>query len=550
MSNIAPNGTVIFYEGVRLDPTYQNTLYFESKAAQTTFFTSTLTSLATVENISYQRVSKNVIRVQLPIDTLKNCDYMMFRNTSINSKYFYAFVTKTEYVNNLTTDVYYELDYIQTYLFDSGVSLGRCFVEREHASNDAIGANTTPEPISVSEAWPTNLKEINVGSDGYAIVCAKVDLQDDDDFAGSSITGNLCSTVKYYIYNAGRQDKTVGSQTYRGFLTLTGRLLDTDWANAADEIVSFFEFPFNLIGTPTAETGNCVTREVLSADHFVDRPTTLHGYTPRNNKLFTYPYNYLTVDNGDSVNQYRLEWFRNNAIQFRYTGALCCNPEVYLMPIGYANSNGNSAPCWSQKSVISDFPQIPYAIDSYKAWLAQTQSTRKSKLIGGVATGAGSGVGLGAKLGAAAGGVGAVAGGVIGGIVGAITGGIGAAATNTMAEAEARDVANKYSGQSTGSTELAVNQQRFRINQMCVTANQARIIDDFFDMFGYQVNRVKVPNISSRPHWNYVKTSTLNINGHIPADAMVVIKRAFDSGITFWKSNSDIGHYGLDNRIS
>lgn len=547
MANIAPNETVKLYSGIRLDPEYRNTLRFATLAAQTTFFHTTLLPVVTLSNLSYQRVTKGVIRVQYAVGSLNSVNYMAFKNTDLNNKWFYAFVRKVEYVNNITSDIYYDLDYAQSYMFD--VAFTYSYVEREHAAVDTVGSNTTPEPISSNEAWPVSIQEINVGSNGYAVVCAKVDMEDDDDFAGSAITGNLVSTVKYYIFNAGRSDKTIGNVTYRGLTNLTGKLMDPDWANAASEIVSFFEFPFLLIAEPYQSTSNCESRYVQQRDYTITNPTTLHGYTPRNKKLFTFPFSYITVDNGETVNQYRQEWFKTATIAFRLTGALCCNPEVYLMPLGYANSSGNDSPCWSQKCVISDFPQVPFAIDSYKAWLAQTQSTRKAKIITGVASGAGTGVAAGAKLGAAAGGIGAAAGGAIGGILGAITGGIGAAGMNEISAAEARDMANKYSGASTGSTELAVNQQRFRVNQMCVTANQAAIIDDFFDMFGYAVNRVKVPNVFSRSQWNYIKTNGCNFTGSAPAEAVDVLKRIHDKGITYWANHDNIGNYSLTNSI-
>lgn len=546
MANIFPNETVILYSGVRLDPEYHNTLRWHSLAAQNAYFHETLAPVSTrLTNLSYQRVNSGVIRVQFTPGVLNQVNYMCFKNTDLNNKWFYAFVTKVEYVNNVTCDIYYELDYIQSYYFDC--LFLDSYIERAHVSNDAIGANTVPEPFEISEAWPALIREINLGDSGYAIVCAKVDLQDSADFAGAAISGNLCSTVKYYIFNADRNSRQVGSVTYQGFTTLTGLLKSSAWANAANEIVSFFEFPFNLIATPTNTLDNCETRDVLSTDYNITIPNNLHGYIPRNNKLFTFPYNYLTVDNGDTINQYRWEWFRNNAVQFRYTGALCCNPEVYLMPIAYANSDGDSQPCWSQKSVISDFPQIPYAIDSYKAWLAQTQSSRKGKLVSGAAAGAGTGALAGAKVGAAAGAAGAAAGGIIGGVLGAITGGIGASGSNAMSEAEARDASNKYTGQSTGSTELAVGKQAFRVNQMAITYNQARIIDEFFTMYGYQINRVGTPSRFTRERWNYIKTNGANFYGSAPAEAVRVFKRVHDRGITYWQTHDEIGNYSLSN---
>ena len=68
-------------------------------------------------------------------------------------------------------------------------------------------------------------------------------------------------------------------------------------------------------------------------------------------------------------------------------------------------------------------------------------------------------------------------------------------------------------------------------------------------MYGYQTNRVKTPNISARPHWNYIKTNDCVIEGSVPCDDMNKICSIFDGGITFWKKGSEVGNYSLDNSI-
>ena len=68
-------------------------------------------------------------------------------------------------------------------------------------------------------------------------------------------------------------------------------------------------------------------------------------------------------------------------------------------------------------------------------------------------------------------------------------------------------------------------------------------------MYGYKVNTIKVPEISSRPHWNYVKTVNSTLNGSAPADDMRKIQSIYDGGITFWKNGNEVGNYTLDNRI-
>ena len=74
-------------------------------------------------------------------------------------------------------------------------------------------------------------------------------------------------------------------------------------------------------------------------------------------------------------------------------------------------------------------------------------------------------------------------------------------------------------------------------------------IDDFFSVYGYATNAVKVPNISARPHWNYVKTRGCKIVGNMPADAIARCQSFFDSGLTYWRNAAEVGNYSLDNSI-
>ena len=65
-------------------------------------------------------------------------------------------------------------------------------------------------------------------------------------------------------------------------------------------------------------------------------------------------------------------------------------------------------------------------------------------------------------------------------------------------------------------------------------------------MYGYKVNRVKVPNLHTRQSWNYVKTVDCTIVANIPQDDLNSIKQMFNKGITLWH-NTDVGNYNLSN---
>ena len=84
--------------------------------------------------------------------------------------------------------------------------------------------------------------------------------------------------------------------------------------------------------------------------------------------------------------------------------------------------------------------------------------------------------------------------------------------------------------------------------QITVRPEFAEIIDDFFDMYGYQVDLVKTPNETGRTSWNYVKCSNACNRGNVPADQMAAINNIYNAGITFWHVD-DIGNYSLSNAI-
>ena len=86
-----------------------------------------------------------------------------------------------------------------------------------------------------------------------------------------------------------------------------------------------------------------------------------------------------------------------------------------------------------------------------------------------------------------------------------------------------------------------------------VDASTAKQIDDYFTMFGYAVNRCKVPNFTQdtrRPAYNFCKTRYANItpkSDGVPADAVSNIVKIFDDGVCLWETLANTGKYILSN---
>ena len=151
MSYIAPNTTVTLVKGVPISNDYQHTLYFASAANQQTYFQGLTKKNYTAR--SYQRYQLGMIKIDEDYNEALKYNYLFWKNTSYENKYFYAFITSVEYDNNERTNIYYEIDEIQTWLIpglaDGSITLLPSVIEREHTVYDYIGSSLTGEPVDL-----------------------------------------------------------------------------------------------------------------------------------------------------------------------------------------------------------------------------------------------------------------------------------------------------------------------------------------------------------------------------------------------------------------
>lgn len=172
MGTIAPNSTVYLLRGVPLDNTYQNTIYFASAQAQQNYFLATSSpyynySPILINLLSYQRVKEGVLRINRSADSIYNYNYMMFQNTTQNAKWFYAFILDVEYINEQACNVYYEIDVMQTWLFEA--NLLPSYVEREHTNTDNLDEHLELEDVSLGDII-CDEENIDTRLNDYAII--------------------------------------------------------------------------------------------------------------------------------------------------------------------------------------------------------------------------------------------------------------------------------------------------------------------------------------------------------------------------------------------
>ena len=208
----------------------------------------------------------------------------------------------------------------------------------------------------------------------------------------------------------------------------------------------------------------------------------------------------------------------------------------------YESSNDYGTKLYSYGINYGKVPVCAWTTDYYTNWLTQNGVNNALDIGSGIIRGAAKGA-IGGSL---AGGIGAVPGAVVGAIGGAIT-----PVLNTLAGAHQAAVTpdQAHGDLGTGDFTFAFARNSISCYEMSVRPEMAAVIDNFFSMYGYKVNTVKVPNITGRLNWNYVKTIGCYIKADIPQEDLAEIKSMFDKGITFWHNPANFADYSKPNTI-
>ncbi len=517
---IAPNSTIKILSNVKLKKDLSHTFLFGSSAAQSSYFSSKTAYI--LDTQSYQRSYSNKMRIEKKVDDLYNCNYLMFQNTSFGSKWFYAFITNVEYVNNVTTEITYEIDPMQTFLFDG--QLNPCFVEREHAESDNIGENILPEPVELGEYRFSGRTNI-IGTDKAVVIA----ISDEEGVSQGRSYDGIYSGCDLWVFKE------------NDYSSINSKL--ENYIGSPESVLNIYTIPSLLVGgSGNIPTGGKRLNSLASSsvEHLtLSKPTgneSFDSYTNvKNKKLFTYPYNYLMISNfsGQSLNL-RYEWF-TAAPELEIEGTFLNPVKLVCRPCGYKglpshDSLGGYSASDSEQITLESYPLCSWNVDTYKSWVAQNSIPIVLNTVSGVAQAA-----IAGKFSTSP------TGSLISGAFGQIAGLVGQFYQASVAADQCRGNTNS------GNVNVAKNKQKFVYERAHVSRDYARQIDDFFTMYGYAQNRIKTPNRNARPEFTYVKTVGSNITGNIPANYLEQINAAYDKGITFWNNPENIYNYNVDN---
>ena len=306
-------------------------------------------------------------------------------------------------------------------------------------------------------------------------------------------------------------------------------------ANRQDEVVAITMMPLDFVDDESPSYAP------VYKSKSVTRGNTIGNYTPRNKKLLTYPYFYLNVDTLNDSKDYRFEYASTApTLTFEAMCSLTPNPEIMVEPKNYNGNNGMNP---IDRVICSGFPQCAFVIDSYRAWLAQKSVQGSFSVASGLLSAIGSFLTPSNRISTLNNPVTNV-GGAIGATQGLMS--AGSALIDNINDGAGSDTAR---GNITSATDVGTLRKNIYFRWMGVTEQSAKMIDDFFDRFGYTTKRIKIPNRNVRPHWTYTKTVDVAIRGNVPVDDMRKIKAIYNNGITFWRNGSEVGNYSLDNTV-
>lgn len=514
---MARNSQIIIAKNIRLDKEYKEVLNYTEQEMLSLVDTN---KVATATQYSFIR-DKGTISTSFTYNQALQCNYMAFQNSDYNNKWFFAWIDDVRYVNDGTTEISYTIDSWSTWF--NKLTVTSSFVIREHVNDDTRGLHTLPENVETGEYISYSSGTLYNNDSTIVIATTFYPTTDSsgEDVSGSTAFGIYNGYRLYAMKDVAAADKFLSWTAKNGksdsiqFICLVPNwiLRRSEWAEPISEwtdINGFYE-------ATTIRTSLVV-------------PSTIDGYTPKNNKCLVFPYQYFGISNNAGTNViYKYENMNIGGSGFQVvtegTVTPSCSIKTYIA--NYKESITN----YDGGITGAKYPICSWATDVFTNWLTQNAVNIALDITGGiVATGVGIMSGNGA--------------GALGGM---------SSIANSVASIYQHSLASDsvHGNTNNGDVAYSTNNNVMTYAFRGVKAEYIRVIDEYFSRYGYKINQAKVPNITGRRYWNYIQiadTETLGY-GEIPQRFMDEINTIARNGTTIWHSHDNIGNYTLDNAI-
>lgn len=560
---------------------------FSSATARDSYFT-VYSNKKIFSNYKYQRVDNFNFSVTITQEGMQDCQrlgYARIRNDS-GGKWFYCFINRIEYVDTKAMKLHLQLDVYQTFRWD--MSIQSSFIERQHepqfVSDGNFKNNTIDEGLDYGNEYRTVATiPINFTPIYFLVIVSTKPIgsnegENDEHYVGAPTP--LFTYAVPFEFNGSRMHIQNDVNTFD--CPSLGEILselqeDEDIVNS---IVSMYTTLYT--GIPFHEWYNDDTNTIdirgqasksemtalnsyaflyIPSIHYFEETNftieNIYDYIPSlgETKLYMYPYTvFLLTDRRGNQIELKPEHLDGFGLNIRIKGSLGTQNKIAYYASNYL---GNTTTAYDKSVLIDENPNnVPIVVDATadyiqgnmnqihaKGSMAKQQNTLTKSL---------------ATLNASSGAVGNLSSLNLGGLASTASGYATDVANSAFnyygtiknIQAKQADIANEppNAGNMSGNTQFEWGNSLVypQIVIKSTLSEYQRRLGDYFNLYGYQINRVGYPADDTRKYWNYSKVANLNVKSTYNREYVEAFKRVYENGVTFWHTD-DMYNYSLEN---
>lgn len=500
--------TIYYYKNINLSRDYSNVCDGIDISNLQPFLVYIDTNISVITH----NIESGSFKINRNINDLSYINYIAILNNSNDRSPIFAFISDLNYIADTITEVQFSIDLFSTYC--QTLDYQDCYIKRMTVNNDS------------KYRW---LQEENLSAGDYVVNSTLEDYTVDWNFGYSAVTNESGVPVDGKVY-----DKVYSVAEFHGYPqygAVTEALQYFNSNDKLDNVCDVLQYPREC-GDTTA--GNDIHRAVDVK--YINLPSNIDGYVPKNNKLFNFPYVrcLIVTSDGDSLElKPELTTDVQGRIQYR--------KDVMVVPIeqivitvgqysGYTASNNKL-----DRLFITGFPQVTWSSDNYRAWLARNKPARdyQNLVIGG-------------KL----------AYGIASNNYGPALLEAGEMLANRFVENQTAKITNDQTIHKGSNLGIDVATDTFGVISYVQTikAKEAELIDNYFTAFGYAINKVSYFS-PSRTRFDYVETAgnlfrRKSEGNGVPNLAIDRLNSVANSGLRIWHSITELNRGNLIDRNS